>query len=439
MAGEQARLSNVVNRITMRFPHFFRGAASVVLLSVVVGLSMAQTVDNKPEVKKAVLDKVSSYLTKFAFVPGIDFNKWPDFLKENQEKIDAANTDDDFQRAVNTALSEFGASHIVMTTPRQSEQRRTGATVGIGISSQVTPDGLLIVRTVKGAPADLAGIVSGDTVIEVDGEKVDGIKGIPGAEGSTVKIKVKRGDGTTKEFTLVRKKFSTVRPEELEWLNPDTAKLDIYTFDLSYDAENVEKLMKEAAKAKTLIVDLRDNGGGAVSNLQHMLGLLMNPEQPIGTFISRRTVDEYVDATKGDPKNLQAVANWAATMGKVRPARSKTMAPYHGNLIVFTNGLSGSASEIAAAALQENANAKIIGTKSAGAVLVSVIQPAADNFMLQFPIQDYITIRGKRLEGNGVVPDIEAKDPLVRLATSKDACVEAALNLVTQIKTTNGG
>jgi carboxyl-terminal processing protease len=429
--------SFVVKIYTMRLSKVLNTSLAILALTAIAALSSAQTVNGKPEVKKEVLDKITYYLTHSAFVPGIDFNKWPDFLKENKDKIDASTDDDTFQRAVNTALSEFGASHIVMTTPNQADQRRTGATVGIGISSQTTPDGILVVRTVKDAPAEKAGIVAGDTIIEVDGKKVDGIRGIPGPEGTDVKLKVKRADASSKDFTLTRRKFSTVRPEELTWLNPDTAKLNIYTFDFSYDRQNVEKLMQEASKAKNLIVDLRDNGGGAVVNLEHMLGLLMNPEQPIGTFIGKDAINDFIKETKGDPKDLEAVANWSDD--KIRPRRNRNVAPYHGNLMVFINAFTGSASEIAAEALQENVKAKIIGTKSAGAVLVSVIVPAADGFMIQYPLSDYVTIRGKRLEGTGVTPDVEAKDPLIRLPSSKDACVEAALGLVAQTKNPSSG
>lgn len=404
--------------------------AGVATLLSITALAPAQTVDGKPEVKARVLDRISAILSRSAFVPGVDFNKWSEFLAQNREAIDKAKDDTEFQMAVNTALSDFGTSHCVLATPRQSEQRRTSSTVGIGISSQTTKDGLVIIRVVKGGAAEAAGIIPGDTITKVEGQPVEGIKGIPGDEGTVVHLTVLHADGKTQEYALTRKKFSTVREEELVWDDKDTARLIVYTFDYSYNRANVEKLMTDAKKAKNLILDLRDNGGGAVLNLQHLLGLLMNPEQPIGTFISRSMVERYKSETGADGTNLEAIAQWSSD--KIRPQHNARMSPYIGNLMVFVNGNSGSASEIAAAALQENAGAKVIGTKSAGAVLVSVIVPASDGFMLQYPMSDYLTARGKRLEGNGVTPDIVAEDPLIKLQTAKDACVEAALRLVAQ-------
>ncbi|HSI73002.1 MAG TPA: S41 family peptidase [Fimbriimonas sp.] len=414
-----------------------RIASGILALLSIAAIAPAQGKEVSADVKKEVLEKVTYQLTTHAYVPGIDFTKWPGFIEQHKKEIDDAKTEEEFQRAVNIALSDFGASHIVMTTPRQSETRRTGATVGIGISAQSTPDGLTIVRVIKDAPAERAGLLPGDVIVEVDGKPAEGTKGIAGEEGTKVKIKIKRPDGTTKELEIARHKFSTIRKEELVWIDKETARLAVYTFDLSYDRENVESLMREAKSAKNLIVDLRDNGGGAVVNLEHLLGLLMNPEQPIGTFISKRTVNEYKAATDGKDTDLEAIASWTSK-NKVRPQANRRLAPFKGSLTVLVNAFSGSASEIAAAALQETQGAKVIGTKSAGAVLVSVIVPAANDYMIQYPVSDYVTIRGRRLEGNGVIPDIEAKDPQIRLPNAKDAVIEAALSLLAKSKDPSG-
>lgn len=412
-----------------------RAATGALALFLIAAAVPAQTVDDKPDVKAQVLQRITDRLTKSAYVPGVDFAQWPKYLEEVQPKLDAAKDDLEFQRAINEALTKFGMSHIVLTTPQQAEQRRTGSTVGVGITTQPTEDmaGLIIVRTVKDAPAERAGLVPGDTIVAVDGNKVEGIKGIPGKEGTDVKLSVKHADGKVEDYVLTRRPFSTVRPEELNWIDKDTAKLTVYTFDFTYDSENVEKLMLEAAKAKNLIIDLRDNGGGAVVNLEHLLGMLIPDDKPIGTFVSRRLVTDYVAETKGDPKDLAAVAQWSKD--KVKPRKNRRVPVYKGNLAVLVNGLSGSASEIAAAALHDEANATVIGTKSAGAVLVSVIVPVSNGFMLQYPLSDYVTVKGVRLEGNGVKPDVEAKEARYRLPNTKDEALDKAVAAFAQTKT----
>lgn len=419
----------------MNFRNLSRGLRAMsgaLAFLLIAAATPAQTVDGKQDVKDQVVSKITDRIAKSAYVPGVDFTLWPKYLEEVKPKIDAAKDDTEFQRAINEALSKFGTSHIVLTTPQQADQRRTGSTVGVGITTQPTEDlnGLIIVRTVKDAPAERAGLVPGDTITAVDGNKVEGIKGIPGKEGTDVKLTVKHQDGKSEDYVLTRRPFSTVRPEELTWVDKDTAKLTIYTFDFTYDRDNVEKLMTEADKAKNLIIDLRDNGGGAVVNLEHLLGMLIADDKSIGTFVSRKLVTDFVDETKGDPKDLAAMAQWSKD--KVKPRGNPRVPVYKGNLVVLVNAFSGSASEIAAAALKDEANATVVGTKSAGAVLVSVIVPVSNGFMLQYPLSDYVTVKGVRLEGTGVVPDVVAEEPKYRLPNTKDDAVAKAVQVFAQ-------
>ncbi len=372
-------------------------------------------------------------ISRRAFVPGIDFTRLPSFLELEKAKLDSAANDEEFAKAMNEALSKFGASHIVLWTPRTSESRSTASAVGVGISSRSVPEGLMIVRVVPGTSASDAGLVPGDMITEVEGKKVEGIHGFTGPEGTTVQLTVKRSDGNTMKLTLTRQKFSTVREAEFSWVDRDTAKIALYTFDNTYSRPAIDDYMQKAMFSKNLIIDLRDNGGGVIANLQHFISYLVPSKQGIGTFISRIALKRYEDATHGDPKDLAAVASF--TTSKLTPF-SNTGEVYKGHVVVLINGASGSASEIVAAGLKDTIGAEIIGSKSAGAVLVSILVPAADGFLIQFPLMDYITIKGKRLEGNGVIPDVEAKDPQFRLPNSPDASLEKALAYIDELRHT---
>ncbi len=413
-----------LNKLSSRL----RAASGAMAFLVLASISCAQTVDNKPDVKQEVMDRVTKLITTAAYVPGIDFSKWPAFLETEKPKLDAAKDDEEFARAMNEALTKFGASHVAFATPRASEARRTGAVVGIGITSQQTPDGIIVVRTVPGASAAEAGLIPGDLITQVDGKKVEGIKGIPGPEGTSVTITVKHKDGKVQDYKLVRKKFSTVRPEELTEIDKDTAKLSIYTFDISYDPDNVENLMKKAGKYKNLILDLRDNGGGAVLNLQHLLGLFVPSDEAVGVFVSKRSVNKYVEETHGSATDLQAIAKYSTD--KIRPRHNYNAPRYTGKVVVLVNQFSGSASEICAAGMRDTIGAQVVGTKSAGAVLVSVMVPASHGFLFQYPLADYVTINGQRLEGSGVTPDILAKEARLRLPGDPDEAVMKAQELL---------
>ena len=401
-----------------------------------VSIASAQTVDNNPLSKQEVMEQIAEVLSKEAFVPGLDFTKWPEMVKKEQKQIDEAKNDDEFQRAINAALRKFGATHIVLNSPRIADLRSNGSTVGVGISSQRTPDGLLITRTISDAPAERAGIVAGDVVTAVDGNQVAGAAAIAGREGSDVTLTIRHADGKSEDYILTRRRYSTLRPEELTWVDKDTVKIAIYTFDYAYDRERISRFMKEASSAKNLILDLRDNGGGLISNFRSLLGYFVEPTKPLGTFIDRKMVEDFVTATKGSVTDLPSIARWSPR--KLRSIPDESISIFKGHVVVLVNGISGSASEIIAEGLRDTIGATIVGTKSAGAVLVSKYVPVTNGFMLQYPLSDYVSIRGIRLEGVGVLPDVTVSGPKLLPPSVPDPVVKKAVEIFSAATGSNG-
>jgi carboxyl-terminal processing protease len=359
--------------------------------------------------KARVLDRMSKYILKDAYVPNVDFSKWDATMAKIRPEAEKAKTEEEFAAIVDNGLrNAFNISHIVLLPPAAVDQRINQKMVGIGIRIDIQPEGVLVTSTVPGAPAEKAGIEPGDLILEADGHHAER-QYIAGPEGTSVDLKVRKADGkTVKMYKVTRASFKTTQKEELTWVDKDTAAIKIYTFDLSYDYNNVQNLMKEANKAKNLIVDLRGNGGGAVGNMMHFLSTVLDPGTEIGTFINKRSYDDYLEANRNADKNdLAAIAKHSSDKLKVRSSGTPV---FKGHIAVLVNGGSGSASEITAEALKELVSAPVVGKKSAGAVLVSVMGELPHGFNLQYPISDYISTKGIRLEANGIVPDTEAND-----------------------------
>jgi carboxyl-terminal processing protease len=192
--------------------------------------------------------------------------------------------------------------------------------------------------------------------------------------------------------------------------------------------------MSEAGKAKQLIVDLRGNGGGVVLNVLHLLGMILPADAEIGTFVNRRVAREWAEQG-GDPKDIKGMAAFAKN--KLKPQAGK-LQPFKGKVAVLVNGGSGSGSEIAAAAFREVLGAPVIGEKSAGAVLASMMVPVGSGFSLLYPVFDYVTIKGDRLEGLGVAPDAQAPTPAYVPKGMKDPGVENALAVLAKSGTKDG-
>jgi len=403
-------------------------------LVVSVGAAWAQVDTPAPadpvfgdEVKTQVIESMQNVLSKFAFVPGADFGKLPDMLAKQEKAIKESSDEGAFTGAVNKALQQMGFSHIVLYTPKFAEQRRTGKMVGLGVRIQIEDKGIRVTSVIPGTGAERAGLQAGDLIFLANGKKVTGPAELQGEEGSGVAITVKREVNKKLEdvrMTVIRHAFSTIIPETLTWPKKDVAVIKIMTFDVGYNRDNIKKLFDQAKGAKGLVLDLRSNGGGQVMNLLHLSGYFLAPDVPLGTFINKKMVNDYKQATGKDKPDVKAIAEWATD--RLRPLK-REVTPYAGKIAVLIDGGTGSASEMMAAALKENRDALIVGNKSAGAVLASVMVPIKYGYVLQYPVTDYVTIKGHRLEGDGVKPDV--KTPITKFG-EKDKAVEEAVKWI---------
>ncbi len=380
----------------------------------------ARSFDDKA--KQEILAGMQEVLTSVAFVPGVNFEKWPELLAAHKNEIDAAKSPEEFAFVVNTALQQFGFSHILLFSPVAAERRATNKMVGIGVRIEIEENGIRIVRVYEDGAAFSGGLKAGDLIIEADGKPVRKPSDLAGEEGQAVKVKVDRS-GVIIERELVRKTFTTVVPEELSFPEKDTALLTIPSFDATYNGERVQELMGKLDGTKHLILDLRGNGGGRVVNLLHMSSFLLTREQPLGTFVDKTSLLKYSEVTGDQSPDVFKIALWSDN--KLRPLR-RNKEPFKGDVVVLVDGGTGSASEMIAAALKEQRDAKIIGTQSAGAVLASTMRVLDFGFLLQYPLMDYVTIKGRRLEGNGLLPDVIAPSP--RFGTT-DVGIQEALRV----------
>jgi carboxyl-terminal processing protease len=281
----------------------------------------------------------------------------------------------------------------------------------------------------SGSPAEEAGLKVGDIVTQVDGERPQGMGAIRGKPGTSVTLTVKRGE-TSSTMTITRADLSKATPPEVAMVGADAAVLRLESFTEGYEKPLLNRLMKQVKDTPYLVIDLRSNGGGSVDNLSHLLGLLLPQGTPVGTFVSKRMVADYEEKTGKKGDDVVAVAQWASR--KLRPQRVGGIEPYKGRVAVLINGASASASEILAAAMRELRGAPLVGTKSAGAVLLSTYVRMEGGFEMKVPTSDYVTIEGERLESNPLVPDRTVGNRWGRrgapVAPDDDPVVQAALD-----------
>lgn len=386
-------------------------------------ISSSQTLTK--EQKETVSGAMSKTIMERAFVPGVDFSKWPEFIAKQQTALDSADDVPKFTTAMNRALRDFGFSHIRLLTPRANENRRTTQRNGIGTSVAPNPEGLAVRSLAEEGPARAAGLEVGDLILTVNGTKAEKTDQLEGELGEKRSLEVKKSSGETVKLEVEIKRYSTVRKETLRWVDDETAVLRVFTFSNGYSQSNIEELMKEAnGKAKYLVLDLRSNGGGAVNNMGHLLSLLLPPDTEYGCFINRRLVTDWQALNPDRTIDINLIAQTARSKSKTRTI--KQIPAFTGKIAVLINRGSASASEITACALREKAGAKLVGTRSAGAVLASVFGRLPEGFALQYPVSDYVSIQGRRLEANPLLPDVE----VTATDATKDLTLERAIEAI---------
>lgn len=357
------------------------------------------TAETRQKLEQAIEQRV----TRWAFVPGSDFSTWPQLIAKRRAELDKADTEESFAAIINTALAEYKCSHFAVMTPEQNKARAQGNRTGIGIYTELTQDGIAIKGVVPGSPADKAGLREGETIVLVDSVKPASADALQGPVGQEFTLRVKAADGAIREVKVTRAIFSTKEPESLKWLSPEVGVLRIPTFE-TYNNKAVVELIKEASKAKLLAIDLRGNPGGYVFNMTHFAGTLLPQGSAMGTLVTRFMAEQFVKETGKPITDLAAFATW--NKSKLVPAKLATPR-FTGQVVVLVDGGTGSAAEMLAAGLRDAGNAKVYGQKSIGMVLAALMQPLNDGFTMMIPVQDYITVKGQRLEGTGVKPDVE--------------------------------
>lgn len=360
----------------MTFRHLLPFVAAVALLP---GQALGQFI-SAPErstfdtdTKSKVLTGIEEILLRRAFVPNLDFSLWKSMVSKHQTSFDDAESPQSFTGRVNQALREFGISHVGLRAPSRQPTTRDDNDSDGGSRSEIWADWTAEVEALQS-----------------------------------------RSQSQT----------------SIKWLDDKTVLFRLSSFSSGYSRDGIEELFKEASTSERMVIDLRNNGGGAVSNLSHFLGTVLPEQTVVGTFISRRTVSQYTEEN-GEAKQLELVkiADWSKN--KFRASRLTSIEPYKGKIAVLINGASASASEIFASALQETDRAVVVGSKSRGAVLASTYGTLHGGFRLQYPVSDYVTLKGVRLEGTPVTPDIEVNSRS-RSTDADDPVVAAALKAIDQ-------
>lgn len=268
----------------------------------------------------------------------------------------------------------------------------TGNFVGIGIYmvQDTNTNRILVLSPIKGGPAEKAGIQPGDYILEVDGVEYKGDQmsvaaaKIKGEANTKVKIKVLRNN-ETKEYELTRENIK-LNPVEGKVLENNIGYIEFSSFDEGTAEEfktKYEELQKQGIKS--LVIDLRNNGGGIVSEALKIADYILNKDDVILYEVDKNN-KETVEKSENDP-----IINMP--------------------IVVLTNGNTASSSEILAGALKDHGKAKIVGEKTYGKGVIQQLLTMPDGSGLKITSEEYLTPNKTKLNKVGIEPDEKVSLP----------------------------
>jgi len=298
--------------------------------------------------------------------------------------------------------------------------RLRGSYSGIGIYIGIKDNQLTVISPIPGTPAAKAGLKSKDKIATIDGKPTKdmaldvAVSYIRGPKGSKVKLGIIRGSAKDpKEYVITRENI-VIKSTELKMLPDDIAYLKLNTFEKQSAPSEMKGAISEALrkKAKGLIVDLRNNGGGLLDNAIQIGSFFIKSGEAIVSTVDR-------DGTR-DVRYSSGNIIW------------------RGPLVVLVNEASASASEILAGALKDNKVATLVGSKTFGKASVQSVRVLQDDSAVLLTIAKYLTPSGEDISKKGIMPDIVIDLPTKEAEveelekSEKDIQLERAVEIIKQ-------
>lgn len=322
----------------------------------------------------------------------IKANYWDDDLNEQnwrrwkrryENKIE---TEEDAYVAINSMLASLNDPYSRFLNRDEYKEQNTSIDskiYGIGVNIASDSGKICIVNVIKGAPADIGGLKSGDIILKINGNEVKGDNVfqtagyIKGSKNSIVEIEILRNNKRfLKKIKRAEIKIKTV---ESEILDKEIGYIRIVSFISSAAPFEFIDALNKIKETKALILDLRGNTGGLFQNAVFVANM----------FLEKGDIVKVI-GRKGEPGTYKA---------------EKQEYVYDKPLIVLVDGESASASEIVSAALKDNNRAVIVGTKTFGKGVVQKIYDMPNNTGMNLTIARYLTPGGDDINKRGITPN----------------------------------
>jgi len=289
--------------------------------------------------------------------------------------------------AVLKATKDRWSNYFPPTTASAFDATLEGRYSGIGIWLRRTPANQLEISSVQPkSPAALAGIKVSDQLISVDGTDVssatvaDAIAALRGSPNTTVALDLRRNSS---EINVKVKRAAVLTGDVLaSQVAPKTLYIQVSAISL-HSSDDVATALARYPHSRGIILDLRDNPGGVLSEAVALASQFLSPGVVV-SYTRKDGVPQVMSSTNSSPDT----------------------AP----MVVLINGATASSAEVIAGALQDRNRAVIIGDQSYGKGTVQEISSLSDGSQLEITVGQYHLPSGRAIDQVGITPDLKVSE-----------------------------
>lgn len=316
-------------------------------------------------------------------------------------------------------VSALGDPYTAYLDPEEAKSFRENLDSelqGIGAEVGMDKGNLIIVSPLRESPAEKAGLLPRDMILEIDGTPtsdmnlIDAVMKIRGEKGTSVVLTIFR-DKTPEPF-----KVTIIRDEIKVESVTHEMKGDIFYISLNQFSDDTRVEFSNAInemvlkKPKGMIIDLRFNGGGYLDMAVEVLSELIKDKKETVRMKRRDVKDNQIMYTSGNARAFDIP------------------------LVVLINEGSASASEIVAGAIQDYKRGLVLGTQSFGKGSVQELETLSDGSSLRLTIAKWLTPNGRSIDEVGVTPDKIVEMTLEDIEKDKDPQLDAAITYLKSLK-----
>ena len=344
---------------------------------------------------------------------GIFWQTWQS-LKDHYVDEKRLNPQEMVWGAIEGMVKAVGDPYTIFLPPQESKRFAddiSGSFGGIGAEIGIRNDILTIISPLEGSPAQKAGLMAGDKILQISGTSTqdmsidEAVNHIRGPKGSEVELLILRKD-QEKPFSKKVVRDEIVIPTVKTELRDGVFIIHLYNFNQKAAWEFRKSLLKGISSgSKKLVIDVRNNPGGYLEVAVDIASWFL----PKNSLVAKEDfgngrADEFLS------RGYDGVSDW--------------------KVVMLVNGGSASASEILAGALRDQKQVKLIGEKTFGKGSVQEVVNLPEGASLKVTIAKWLTPSGKSISDEGLVPDVEVKITQEDLDKGRDTQLEKAIEML---------